>query len=670
MLIVNLPVLPETARPPTIQGTEDLKDQLTTMYKNIIKTNQQIRTIKGEPRSFGTMKTKTEDLRKLESKLAFDVTHLIKNSDKKCIYGGGSVLMSIQGRVQGKGNLIRGKIQGKRSFYAGRTVVGPNPTLPFGYISIPEDFASHITRPENVTALNIRQLQEMLNDGKILYVTSFKDPKKRKIKIVKDYVLQLGDVVDRHLVNGDYVLCGRQPTLHKQSLMGYKIIINNNMTIGIHLSSTKPHNADFDGDEMYILVPQSLETIAEIQEIMSIDRCMILGKDSSPSTGLVYDSLTSFCIMTRPLKSVIYENGQVKKIEKEMLLSPRTFHTLSSHVFYEDPDIDEHFRRCEKYGIHKYSGKSLFSTLLPKDFNYNKNGVTIINGILVSGVLGKATLGATGGSIIHVMIRNYEPSVFTKFITNATFMADCFLARKGLTFGIDDCFIDENVLSDVKKIVNDAKLKIEHMDEKVIEDELLREQNETKICTALQQLTKRISDDVGDAIKYDSNMSSIIKSGATKTSASVASQINSSLVQQFIQNIRPLPLLYGNRTLVWFPYNDRSIESRGFVNSSFLEGLTPPELFFHQSAGRISLITMALETADTGFMQHKMVKFMEDLTSKYDHSIRDGDNRIIEFQYGDDSFNAERLIVTHIGRKEIRSFVDVEHIFNDLNMSV
>lgn len=113
------------------------------------------------------------------------------------------------------------------------------------------------------------------------------------------FYLNKGDDVARHLLAGDPVIFNRQPSLHKMSMMGHRIRVFPYSTFRLNLTVTTPYNADFDGDEMNMHVPQSFETRAEIQEIMAVPRQIITPQANKPVMGIVQDTLLGSRYMTR-----------------------------------------------------------------------------------------------------------------------------------------------------------------------------------------------------------------------------------------------------------------------------------------------------------------------------------------------------------------------------------
>ncbi len=238
-IMKSLPVIPICARAPAFQDGEILNDDITIMYLDIVRYNQELL------RPDLTEK----DHEKIVSTLTYYISHMIDNSDGQYKQGKRKVNMDIKSRIQGKEAMIRALIQGKRVNYSGRTVLGPDPNLKFGQIRIPRIWAPYLTQVEEVSAANLGRLMALFKAGKITYVTPARGKLQgRKLKVTPklqaEYNLTFGDSVDRWLQDGDYVVFNRQPTLHKQGIMGYEVVLGDPMTIGMHLSYTNPHNAD------------------------------------------------------------------------------------------------------------------------------------------------------------------------------------------------------------------------------------------------------------------------------------------------------------------------------------------------------------------------------------------------------------------------------------------
>ena len=238
-IMKSVPVIPLCARPDVFQDGLKLRDDITSIYQDIVRINNELAR---------KDLSESDEENKLKS-LVFSVEHLFSNSDKKYKQGHKKVYQSIKDRIQGKEALIREALMGKRVNYSARTVLGPDPTLKFGQIRVPRVMAPYLTQHETVSPENLSKMMSLLRSGKITYITPSSGKLEGKLikvteKIKKEHTLLLGDEVDRWLENGDWVIFNRQPTLHKQGFMGYEVVLGDAPTLGLHLGYTKQHNAD------------------------------------------------------------------------------------------------------------------------------------------------------------------------------------------------------------------------------------------------------------------------------------------------------------------------------------------------------------------------------------------------------------------------------------------
>lgn len=266
MILQALPVIPPNVRFPEFRNGVILQSELTKQYVKIVTINNSILADPATPaRRLKKTQEDPETQRKNKITALFNaVKHLFENS------GGdytGAIFKSLTELIQSKRGIIRGNLMGKTTNFSGRTVLGPDPFLKFGQIGVPIVFASKLTQKETVCSYNIDMLTDMLQEKEEIYQASDKSktyikkvgrkithiifgPKRKypgavfALKPGVKYKLRIGDKVWRHLRNGDMIMFGRQPTLHKHSLMAYEVVLRDQLTIGLHPSYTTPHNAD------------------------------------------------------------------------------------------------------------------------------------------------------------------------------------------------------------------------------------------------------------------------------------------------------------------------------------------------------------------------------------------------------------------------------------------
>lgn len=232
-VIEYFPVLPPISRQPKFIDGKVIEDKLTEQYRTIISKNEAIATVKSDQKITATRA------------LYDEIDKFIQGSDA----GKKGDFKSIKGRLQGKDERIRGTMMGRRVNFSARTVLGPKPSLKFGQLALPKVWSKQLRIEEMVFDLNRQQLQDLLENGKIHFIFPCDGKYKGLPVFVNDtwrtkYKLKVGDKVERELMSGDPTIFNRQPTLHKQSIMGYEIVLHDEFTLGMHISTTRPHNAD------------------------------------------------------------------------------------------------------------------------------------------------------------------------------------------------------------------------------------------------------------------------------------------------------------------------------------------------------------------------------------------------------------------------------------------
>lgn len=657
-----LPVLPPVSRQPKFVEGKLIEDKLTEQYRTIISKNKAL--------AVGNKDSRDNDVRAL-----FDEIDKFVQGTEASKKG---VFKSIKERLQGKEERIRGTIMGRRVNFSARTVLGPKPSIKFGQIALPRVWAKVLRKQEVVCDVNIKKLQKDLQEGRIHFIfptdTKFKGlPVLVNDNIRKKYILQLGDTIERELMNGDYIIFNRQPTLHKQSMMGYQVVLHDEYTIGMHISTTRPHNADHDGDEGNVNVVSFYESIAEIQNLMNVKNCVLNSQTNRPIMSLAFDSIT----------------GAYQLTNDSTYFTKDIFYQLLSRVTRPIS-----IKRLEEMGLKYnliikgdegplYSGKLLFSATLPPDFYYEyadgKNVISIREGILVSGRLSSKTIGAGHNSIIQALYKaypRYGPFIekdgdteVAKFITDATFILDDYLAYDPITIGMEDCINDEKDRMEQEKIIQDSFMEAERAAYKIgqkLENPIQEQQRNAQIKRYLDS-AKAVGGKVSQLAREDNALLAMIRSGA-KGSETNFSQIGSMLGQMFYKgNQFPLAISDQTRCLPYFEPNSVDVRSRGFCINSFLTGLTPSELFFSQASGRTNLMDTALKTADVGDMHRRMVKIMEDIRVAYDGTVRNNKGRIFQFVYGDDGMDAAELQFVPTPTGNVPMFVDVFKEASKLN---
>lgn len=663
MIMQALIVIPPNHRPPRlVNGNYDL-DPISKQYQDIITTVNDIHN-----------KSKSDEQLRKKDNLFQQIKHLMQNVNKAKRSANG--YKSIIEQIQGKEGFMRGELMGTRGNFVARTIIGPNPSLRYGQISVPRDVTWALIRQEIVAAFNKDYLTKLMKDGKVTAVVHGprRDTRGNRT-ILQRYIpgtvednskgrvfeLKIGDIVERHLKDGDMVVANRQPTLHKASMRAYEAVIWDNKNIGLHSADTTGFNADHDGDEMNLYTLMGVESAAEALELMSFRNCLMTASSNQNIVGLILNSVTGSYLLTDP--NLMVDVNLFWSCF--MLLDEDTKATLTDFQ-----------RRCDQYGLDRFSGRALFSLLLPPDFSYEKDSdssgpVIIVDGILISGRVTKDHVGAlVHQSIPQVLFKVYGPDRVIKFITEASWVLNEWMTERGFTVGVDDCILPDKVK--VAKIVSEELGKTEDKISALggkranpLEelDREIRTINELKSVAAIGVRFRK------EVMEKDNAIGSMISAKAKGNDYNITQSI-ALIGQQLFKGERiPKTLTGGRRCLPHFDIDSEEIDGQGFCRNSFWTGLSPTELFFHMAAGREGLMDTANNTSRSGDIHHRMTKALENLTVNEDRSVRNKSGVILQQIYGYDGFDAAKMINVSSVTGKYASFIDIKNIANKINSS-
>ena len=445
--------------------------------------------------------------------------------------------------------------------------------------------------------------------------------------------------------NGDLVLFNRQPSLHKMSIMGHRVRVLPYSTFKLNLSVTTPYNADFDGDEMNMHLPQSMETKAEILEIMHVPRQIVSPQSNRPVMGIVQDSLIGVKLFTH----------------RDTFISLDALMNLIMWITDFDGQIP---LPAILKPVPLWTGKQIFSMILPNInlvrftsnhddkseslMNLNDTKVLIEKGELVMGIVCKRTVGNSSGGLIHCIWNEYGPTQTMWFLNHTQRIVNQWLLYSGFTVGISDTISDEDTNHKISETMEEAKEKCKNILVEAQKGNLecqpgksMVESFEAKVNSALNDARDTAGRYVQTSLKSNNHLKNMVIAGS-KGNVTNISQIIACVGQQNVEGKR-IPFAFNKRTLPHFTKDDYGPESRGFVENSYLSGLTPQEFFFHAMGGREGLIDTAVKTSETGYIQRRLVKALEDVMVKYDGTVRNSIGHVIQFIYGEDGMAGELI---------------------------
>jgi DNA-directed RNA polymerase beta' subunit len=267
--------------------------------------------------------------------------------------------------------------------------------------------------------------------------------------------------------------------------------------------------------------------------------------------------------------------------------------------------------------------------------------------------------------IVHVTYNDFGPKDTVDLLDSLQNTVENFLVLNGFSVGISDLIADEDTKKNIDVTIQDKKKKVEefilqvHMD---LFDNNTGKTNQQEFEDQIFGILNQATADAGSlgqqSLSTENRLLAMVRSGSKGEPLNVA-QMMACLGQTAIEGKR-VPYGFTDRTLPHYKKYDDSSEARGFIDSSFIRGLTPQQFFFHAMSGREGLIDTAVKTADTGYIQRQLIKSMEDLTVQHDGTVRDANGNIVQFYYGEDGINpikieTQSLSIGKLSEEEIRT---------------
>lgn len=681
MIITILPICPPTIRPSVV--TEDGKtsdDDITQSLHNIIKFNNKLKeTI-----------DKGDDAEKIANDhrtLQLHIASLIDNQTTSYLTicnRANRALRTLKGRFTGKGGRVRGNLMGKRVDFSARTVITADPNLSITQVGIPYDVAKTLTYPEYVNEFNRPYLTRLVHRGPEQYpgANEIKRPGSSyptNLHCLSEeermhLALPIGTIVYRHMLDDDYVILNRQPSLHKMSMMCHRAKILPGKSFRMSVNITQPYGADFDGDEMNIHLLQSEMARREWMSLALSSTQMVSPQANKPVVGAVQDT----CLATCRLSSEHFRGYNEKE---RYYINMRDF----MHLMAWTNKNTGHYPTVTEKG---WTSVDLFNMILPP-ITINKSNsaqlpITITNGVLKGPEPGKrlanmdnstGLLKASYGSLFHVAWNDLGHTAAGDLIDNFSRVGSQWLLMEGFSVGLRDLEIPKVYMEEIEQVKKDHLKKVQQL-LNALHDGIYTEEFRNKMNLGPAGLVENIHQqfelditymlamcrEKGQSIAskriteftvnkhYDNRFMSMVSSGSKGNNGNVV-QVIALLGNQDMGGSR-VGNFYNRRPLSFVSKDDLGAEARGFVTSSYTKGLSFMEYIYHAMAGRNGVISTSIKTADTGYLQRKLMKRLEDIVANYDGTVRGGGGVVIQYVYGGDGYDGAKLehqTLNHIG---------------------
>jgi DNA-directed RNA polymerase subunit A' len=653
MVLQVMPVPPVDVRPSIIlESGIRAEDDLTHKLVDIIRINQRLR----ENIEAGAPTLIIEDLSEL---LQYHVTTYFNNEVSgipPARHRSGRTLKSLAQRLKGKEGRFRGNLSGKRVDYSARTVISPDPNLDINQVGVPVHIASKLSVPDVVTERNIEIVKKLVINGPnkhpgALYVIR-PDQKRIRLEFVQDRTMiaesiEPGFIIERHLMDDDVALFNRQPSLHRMSIMAHKVKVLPYKTFRMHLTVCPPYNADFDGDEMNLHIPQSKEAQTEARMLMQVQDQILSPRYGAPIIGAGKDYISGAYLLTR----------------RQTMLKANELGKLLSYVGYIGDVPEPTVTKPEPL----WSGKDVFSLFLPDQFAFvtranicehcaeckfeacEKDAYVLIQeGKLKSGIIDKNSIGAERpDTIFHRVIKDYGTDAGHDFLNGVSRLINGFLTITGFTYSYDELDLAEKEIKGIGKVMRSMEKNVDKLTKEYQEGTLerlpgqtMQESFEIKVMNELAKARDGAGNIVQMGLPLENSGIVMTRSGARGSSLNIG-QMMGSVGQQSIRGKR-IMRGYEGRTLPHFQENDAMPVARGFVYNCYRDGLTPLEFFFHAMGGREGLVDTAVRTQQSGYMQRRLINALEHLRVEYDGTVRNSIGDIVQFTYGEDGVDPSK----------------------------
>jgi DNA-directed RNA polymerase subunit A' len=470
---------------------------------------------------------------------------------------------------------VRANILGKRGDFTARAVASPNTYMNPHEVGVPQSICQHLTMKERVCSFNYQRMQYLVYQGPNRYPGANyveRNGERFLLPFFRSGGLHLGDIVHRHLQRGDMVIMNRQPSLHRFSMMGYSVVPMKCNTFQLHLSVTKAHNLDFDGDEVNLFVAGSIDAVAEIQELMAVHQNLF--KDGELLVGFVQHACLAVYLLTR---------------DSELSLTNEEIQQMLFTAQFPMDVLDS----CMQGPA---TGRTLLQMLLPV-----YDGTYVVTKAKLNSLASRYLSASHRSTGVH---RSIWIGCMVRFLEE-------FLIRYGSTLSYKDCVST-------------------HRDTTLIETGVSVISRETDEAVAIR-VSDKLRNVIGSSVYVDlstrpsKNLLDIVDSGSKGNISHIVQNVGM-VGQQFDVS--------SNRHRALLSHDVTPAIQRGLVVSSFSDGLGPIEFFHHLISARIGLIGTAVSTAETGYCYRRISKCLEDVRIAFDHSVRTATGHLVTLYGG------------------------------------
>ncbi len=586
MIMEVLPVLPPDLRPLVpLEGGRFATSDLNDLYRRVINRNNRLKRL---------LDLNAPDLivRNEKRMLQESVDALLDNGRRgKAITGANKrQLKSISDMIKGKQGRFRQNLLGKRVDYSGRSVIVVGPTLRLHECGLPKKMALELFKPFIFSKLELRGFSSTIKQAK---------------KMVEMEIPEVWDILEE-VIREHPIMLNRAPTLHRLGIQSFEPVLIEGKAIQLHPLVCTAYNADFDGDQMAVHVPMSIEAQLEARSLMMSTNNILSPANGEPIIVPSQDIVLGLYYMTRESKSIEVK-GNIKREERYQGVDDndirkyftdvnevrRAWETgechLHARIKVRMPVKDEDGKpNGQTKIVNTTAGRALLSEILPAKLDF----------ALIDQPMKKKTIS----ELINTSYRQAGLKDTVIFADQLMYTGFRMAALSGISIGVDDMVIPE----DKAKILDEAK-----QEEKKILDQyrnglLTDGERYNKVIDIWSRTNEHVGESMLKAISSEEVKDSMGKQVEQESFNSIYMMADSGARGSHAQ-IRQLA---GMRGLMATP--DGSIIEAP-ITANFREGLNVLQYFISTHGARKGLTDTALKTANAGYMTRRLVDVCQDL---------------------------------------------------------
>ena len=573
--------------------------------------------------------------------------------------------ISLRKNLVGKPGLVRKSLKGHRFRGSARAPITPNPYVPLGWVGVPTDICMELTVFMEVNADNIKEANRYYQNGPHNYPGAVSIAKANGGKYavqggaLNKGRVEVGDILERHVLYGEFCLFNRQPSLWWLSIGCHRIIPMDGQTFQMNVSDCNRYNADFDGDVALIYILPLQMSKAEADSISSVHRVFMSYQTMDPMVGAFQDGLVLLYRLTKSNPGFKIDRG------------------TASYLLRLTPGM-------QKLTKQSYTGRELISMFIPDNLNYEKTpasymkaykgiipydvddiNVSVENGQLVSGVLDKGSVGqSTRNSLFQRIYNKFSGSRAIQLVSDMQKITTAMVDVAPMSISLDNICIGREGTKKVHAIVNGVLDEARKITDSIHAGTLKVPigMSHHDYVESLYMGTLALPDDIVTTVyenlaDYKENgIVDLIMSGSKGKKTNLQA-ISGAIGQVVVKSKRPRVAFGDNRTLPYYHRYDMSPIAHGFVPDNLMNGIDPIGMINMAYQNRDAMTTNSLMTAVSGELARYMCRNMESLHVDNNDLITDGKRIVMCSTEFDQTYNYTVVFPTvACSTKELEDF--------------